>query len=120
MSQFKDQAKFMSLCEQTVDVLNEEQFKLYLTLITEEYGELLEAVKAGDRVETLDALLDIVVVASGALNSLGVDTEGAWKEVMASNFAKVDPVSGRLVRREDGKILKPDNWRAPELRKYIL
>jgi predicted HAD superfamily Cof-like phosphohydrolase len=127
---FRDQAKFMKACEQTVGESNEDQFKLYLKLIKEEYNELLEAQGLNqnldrigylpvDKVETLDALIDIMVVTVGALQSLGVDAEGAWKEVMSTNFAKIDSLTGRVRKREDGKVMKPIGWQPPELAKYI-
>jgi hypothetical protein len=126
---FRDQAKFMNACGQSVGESNKDQFNLYLGLIKEEYLELLVAqgidpstgdqVSAVDKVETLDALLDIMVVTVGALQSLGVDAEGAWKEVMSTNFAKIDSLTGQVRKREDGKILKPTGWQPPQLTKYI-
>ena len=127
---FRDQAKFMKACEQTVGESNEDQFKLYLKLIKEEYNELLEAQGLNqnldrigylpvDKVETLDALIDIMVVTVGALQSLGVDAEGAWKEVMSTNFAKIDKKTGKVIKREDGKVLKPDGWTPPDLKGYL-
>ena len=127
---FRDQAKFMKACEQTVGDSNEDQFKLYLKLIKEEYNELLEAQGLNqnldrigylpvDKVETLDALIDIMVVTVGALQSLGVDAEGAWNEVMRSNMAKIDPDTGKVRKREDGKVLKPADWTPPNLNPFI-
>lgn len=113
---FEDQRKFMRACGQTIDEFNQRQYDLYRELIREEMQELIDAQ---DRVEQLDALIDIMVVTAGALHSLGVDAPGAWKEVMRSNFAKVDPITGRVNRREDGKILKPANWEPPRLKTYI-
>jgi predicted HAD superfamily Cof-like phosphohydrolase len=116
---FRDQAKFMNACGQTVGKRNLDQFDLYLKLILEEVSELQTAVDDNDLVEQLDALIDIMVVTVGAVQSLGVDGEGAWKEVMSTNFAKIDSLTGRVRKREDGKILKPVGWRPPELSKYI-
>lgn len=116
---FRDQAKFMNACGQTVGDRNADQFDLYLKLIKEEVDELQVAVDNNDRVEQLDALIDIMVVTVGAVQSLGVDGEGAWKEVMSTNFAKIDSLTGRVRKREDGKVLKPVGWRPPELSKYI-
>jgi predicted HAD superfamily Cof-like phosphohydrolase len=100
---FRDQAKFMNACGQTVGNRNQDQFDLYLKLIQEEVEELQTAVNNNDRVEQLDALIDILVVTVGAVQSLGVDGEGAWKEVMITNFAKIDSLTGRVRKREDGK-----------------
>ena len=116
---FRDQAKFMNACGQTVGERNQEQFDLYLKLIQEEVGELQTAVDNNDLVEQLDALIDIMVVTVGAVQSLGADGEGAWKEVMSTNFAKIDSLTGRVRKREDGKVLKPLGWKPPELSKYI-
>lgn len=113
---FSDQSKFMKACGQTVGKVNQEQKQLYLKLIEEEFQELKDATTL---VDELDALIDILVVTAGALHSGGYDVEGAWKEVMNSNFAKIDPHSGRVRRREDGKILKPDGWKPPKLIDYI-
>mgnify|MGYP003350135770 CR=1 FL=1 len=85
---FNDQKKFMLACNQTVGTLNENQYNLYLNLIKEEVAELHAAVADNDRVEQLDALIDILVVTVGAIHSAGFDADGAWKEVMHSNFAK--------------------------------
>lgn len=114
-----DQKKFMVACGQTVDEYNPNQFNLYKELIGEEVGELIQAIRNNDRVEQLDALIDILVVTAGAIHSLGADGTNAWNEVMRTNFAKVDPTTGKVRRREDGKILKPENWQPPQLQSYV-
>jgi predicted HAD superfamily Cof-like phosphohydrolase len=118
-SVFEDQAKFMTACDQTVDKFNIEQLNMYLGLIKEEGDELAEAVQNKDKVETLDALIDILVVTIGTLHSLGVNAEGAWNEVMRTNFAKIDPTTGKVNKREDGKVLKPEGWQAPSLSQFV-
>jgi predicted HAD superfamily Cof-like phosphohydrolase len=119
MNPFKDQEKFMRACDQSVDRLNQDQFNLYVQLIGEETGELADAINAQDKVETLDALVDILVVTIGAIHSMGADAEGAWREVMSTNFSKIDRKTGRVRKREDGKVLKPVGWVAPELTPFL-
>ena len=116
---FLDQSRFMRACNQTVGAWNESQFNLYTKLIQEEVDELWTANAAADPKECLDALIDILVVTVGAIHSLGADGEGAWNEVMRTNFAKIDPATGRVNKREDGKVLKPEGWTAPELDQFI-
>jgi predicted HAD superfamily Cof-like phosphohydrolase len=116
---FRDQEKFMRACDQTVEEFNTDQFNLYMTLIEEECRELGDAVGQYDKVETLDALIDILVVTIGAIHSMGADAEGAWKEVMKTNFAKIDKETGKVRKREDGKVLKPVGWTPPELSPFI-
>jgi predicted HAD superfamily Cof-like phosphohydrolase len=117
---FRDQAKFMKACDQTVGgEFDEDQFNLYVTLIEEETNELADAIRAHDQVETLDALIDILVVTIGAIHSAGWDAEGAWKEVMKTNFAKIDKETGKVRKREDGKVLKPLGWTPPNLEPFV-
>ena len=127
---FRDQEKFMRACDQSVENFNQTQFKMYLKLIKEEYNELLEAQGLNqnhdrieylpvDEIETLDALIDILVVTIGAIHSMGSDAEGAWKEVMSTNFAKIDKETGKVRKREDGKVLKPVGWVSPNLESFI-
>ena len=113
---FKDVAKFHTACDQEPNLSN---YDMYLSLIEEEYEELCEAIRDNDKVEQLDALIDILVVTIGAIRTGGFDGEGAWKEVMDTNFAKIDPETGKVRKREDGKVLKPEGWKAPELAPFI-
>lgn len=115
---FRDQEKFMKACDQSVTG-DTAQFDMYVNLIQEENKELLEALAAGDEVETLDALIDILVVTIGAIHSMGADGDGAWKEVMKTNFAKIDSETGKVRKREDGKVLKPLGWVPPELAPFL-
>jgi len=113
---FKDQETFMRACDQSVGEFNEKQYELYCNLISEEFNEL---IASNTKHDDLDALIDILVVTVGAIHSLGVDAEGAWNEVMRSNLAKIDSVTGKVRKREDGKVLKPEGWTPPELAPYI-
>ncbi len=85
----------------------------------QEANELADAITAHDQVETVDALIDILVVTIGALHSIGADAEGAWKEVMKTNFAKIDRETGKVRKREDGKVLKPQGWTPPDLKPFL-
>lgn len=119
MNVFRDQEKFMRACDQTVDKFNEAQYKLYLNLMEEEWKELQVALASNDRVEQLDALLDFIVVTTGAIHSAGFNGEGGWREVMGTNFAKIDKETGKVRKREDGKVLKPVGWVPPNLEPFI-
>ena len=125
---FRDQEKFMRACDQQVDGSTDDQYQMYLSLIKEEFKELQvarglndqgEQVNPVDEDETLDALIDILVVTIGAIHSAGHDAEGAWKEVMSTNFAKIDKETGKVRKREDGKVLKPVGWVAPNLKPFL-
>lgn len=112
---FRDQEKFMRACDQTVGKFNKDQYQLYCNLIKEEFDELCDS---STKVDDLDALIDILVVTIGAIHSLGANAEGAWKEVMRTNFAKIDHETGKVRKREDGKVLKPVGWEPPNLEPF--
>jgi predicted HAD superfamily Cof-like phosphohydrolase len=116
---FRDQEKFMRACDQNCDGPPGSQFDMYCALIEEEHTELKQALADNDDVEVLDALIDILVVTIGAIHSAGWDAEGAWKEVMSTNFAKIDRDTGKVRKREDGKVLKPVGWVPPNLEPFI-
>lgn len=78
--------------------------------LDEEVRELREAV---DVVDQADAYLDIIYFAVGGLVEIGVDPNKLWQIVHNANMSKVQP-DGSVKRREDGKIVKPEGWVAPE------
>ncbi len=88
--------------------------QLRVSLIQEEAREFAEAVEAGDMIEMIDALCDLLYVTYGAAVTLGVDLEPHFAEVHRSNMAK----QGGPVR-PDGKQLKPEGWRPPRLAEIL-
>lgn len=86
-------------------------------LLREEYKEYRDGEVANDIVEIVDGLLDTIVIAWGTL--LAYVGEGkaraAAAQVARSNLSKVDGSLGPIVRREDGKLLKPEGWTPPDI-----
>ena len=115
MTAFEEQAFFMRACGQTTAVDNAAQAEMYHTLIGEEFAELGEAELVNDEVEEFDAVLDLIVVLIGYGLSRGWPMNEGWAEVIRSNMAKIDPKTGRVNKRDDGKILKPAGWTPPDL-----
>ena len=107
---------FQTACDQNP---SEENASLYRKLINEEYNEFLEAYQDKNEVEQLDACMDLIWVTLGYCHMKGYDVQGAWNEVLRSNMKKLDPKTQKVIRREDGKILKPEGWTPPDLTKFI-
>ena len=107
---------FLTACDQKP---SEDNIELYRKLINEEFNEFLEAYQANDDVEQLDGCMDMIWVILGFCHMKGYDISGAWDEVVKTNMAKVDPVTGKVRRREDGKILKPEGWKPPDMSRFI-
>jgi predicted HAD superfamily Cof-like phosphohydrolase len=66
-------------------------------------------------VEVADALADMVYIIVGTALEFGIPLDRVWDEVQRSNMAKVDPVSGRVEKRADGKVKKPQGWEGPRI-----
>jgi predicted HAD superfamily Cof-like phosphohydrolase len=116
---FTDVATFMLAGEQTVGKDNTQQAELYLNLIKEEYQELLDARQLTDDVLTIDACFDTIWVIVGYMLSRGWSCERIWDEGALSNLRKIDRKTQKILKREDGKILKPEGWQPPDFTKFI-
>jgi predicted HAD superfamily Cof-like phosphohydrolase len=95
----------------------DQQAMLYYDLVREEFYELSYAVKHFDVIETADACADLIWVIEGLCHSLGIPLQRVWDEVNRSNMSKT--IDGKLIKREDGKILKPDTYSPPEISKVL-
>lgn len=99
-------------------LIDAEDAGLRIALIAEEFNELIAAIASEDIVAIADALGDLKYVVEGAANGYGIDLEPVFLEIHRSNLEKLGP-NGFVVRREDGKILKPEGWKSPDLKSII-
>lgn len=65
-----------------------DRIALRIRLIREEAQETVEALMAGDIVEAVDGIADLIYVALGTACELGVDMAEVWEEVDRSNKSK--------------------------------
>lgn len=123
MREQTDVAIFMEACGQLVNTNpnftqeNIQQATLYMKLIREEFEELQEGFENNDIVETADACGDLIWVILGLANSLGIPMRAVWQEVATSNMSKT--VEGKVIKRDDGKILKPDTYFPPNIHRAL-
>lgn len=97
-------------------------FALQKRLINEEYYEVMSACVECESIgltkelkaELLKELADLVFVCYQMAALLGMDLDEAMDRVFKSNMSKLGP-DGKPIRREDGKVLKGDGYRPPEL-----
>ena len=115
--------------------LDYERMNMRMSLIAEEFAELMgavygpraraiieaatvEAVAAdeGERdvIEAADALADLVYVVYGMAIESGMNLDSVLAEVQASNLSKLMP-DGSVKLREDGKVLKGPNFFQPNV-----
>lgn len=119
---FTDVAMFLKACGQdypSTPSAPNDLSELYKKLIEEETKEFWEAVEQNDDAEQLDACFDMIWVIVGYMHARGWDSEAAWDEGAQSNLSKIDAKTGKVIRREDGKILKPEGWKPPNFAKFV-
>ena len=115
--------------------LERESLHMRMSLIAEEFAELVGAVYGPssrgileeaftraiavdederDLVETADALADLVYVIYGMALETGIDLPGVLAEVQRSNMSKLG-ADGRPIHRADGKVLKGPDFFGPDV-----
>jgi len=121
-SNYRDLARiFRKAMDQPLDSYTIDAAEFQLKLISEEYKELVAAVKAcatapgsqRHKEHALKELTDLLVVCFQMAECLGWDLDVAYNRVMDSNMSKL--VDGKPLKREDGKILKGPNYKPPTL-----
>jgi len=117
MSMFTDVKAFQRAFGQRVgekpEFPDENERKLRIKLLKEEFIEYMDGESSNDIIEVADALADIIYIACGTAVSYGIPLDEIFEEVHASNMAKL--VDGKVIRREDGKIQKPEGWQPPNI-----
>ena len=142
------QAEFMVACNQAIRTLKEastfhdekdrrrklQHILLGTNLINEEcVVELLQHLRfikakysydphnmiaVDELADVYDGIVDSIYVLCWLANAMGFDIDAGFEEVHRSNMAKV--IDGKVILREDGKILKPSGWKPPALRDMII
>lgn len=119
--------------------VDRERVHMRMSLIAEEFAELVGAVygqtarstiesafktavseddETRDTVETADALGDLVYVIYGMALEMGIPMNAVLKEIQASNLSKLGE-DGKPIYREDGKVLKGPNFFSPDIAKVL-
>lgn len=120
-----DVAAFHKACDIPIlnkpTIPNKDRIDLRTSLIREEYLEVLHSLIKNelDLCELSDGLADLIYVLVGTALEFGIPLERVWDAVQAANMAKVDPATGKVKKREDGKVLKPLGWVAPDINKAV-
>jgi predicted HAD superfamily Cof-like phosphohydrolase len=101
--------------QDTPCIPSDERMMVRETLIMEEFEELMRGMAHYDLTNIAQELVDLIYVAIGTALELGIPLQKVWDEVQRANMNKVDPVTGKVRKREDGKVLKPEGWQKPDV-----
>ena len=92
----------------TPRLLSPQAIEFIAEMVDDELQELREAV---DVAEQADALVDAIYYICDTAVRHGINLDRVFEIVHGANMQKV--VDGRVIRRDDGKILKPEGWKDP-------
>lgn len=107
-------------------ILDKDRFVFRSHLIEE---EMLEFADASDAYVNMpdtanipaiaQEMVDLIYVLVGLALEMGIPLDKVWDEVQTANMRKVDPSTGKVRYREDGKVLKPKDWKEPDIKKAV-
>lgn len=83
-------------------------------LLAEEAAEVAEVSVEGPLDKLAHELADVVYVAYGTALVHGIDLDEVIAEIHRANMSKLGP-DGQIARRTDGKVLKGEHYRAPDV-----
>lgn len=120
---FKKVAEFQTASDQTVNTtpsfIPNQEARLRMNLAIEEATETLDGNVELNKTEILDGLVDQLYIWLGTVNAHGMQglIPEAFNRVHSNNMTKV--VDGKVLRREDGKIIKPEGYVSVDLSDMI-
>lgn len=94
--------------------------KFRLDFLKEELNEILEGYEEQDLEKVADGLVDLVYVAIGTAELMGLPWDQLWDEVQKANMAKE-----RALKTTDSKrgsafdVVKPEGWQPPNLQQHL-
>lgn len=121
MSIFHDQAAFLEAGEKQFPTADSNELELSAVLVEEEFCEWAEeedyAIKGSSN--DIKEILDLIYVSAQYLNvRLGPDkAKELWDRLHANNMSKC--TNGKLVKRSDGKIEKPEGYEKFQIEKHL-
>jgi predicted HAD superfamily Cof-like phosphohydrolase len=100
--------------------LENKEVNLRFSLMFEENQEYHVGATKKDLVEIADALGDKLYILLGTIIAHGMQDVivDVFNEIHRSNMTKLEP-DGKVRRREDGKILKPETYERPNLKQFF-
>ncbi len=118
---FQEVKKFQTAVGQNVSEVpefpDENERVLRRKLLKEEVEEYFDGEDKDDLENVAKELADIIYIVCGTAASYGIPLDRVFNEVHRSNMEKL--VDGKVVRRDDGKILKPEGWTAPDIKSVL-
>lgn len=92
---------------------SQEERDLRVKLMKEEFNEYNKAEDNNDIVNLAVELADIIYIACGTAVTYGIPLDEVFNAIHQANMNKL--VDGKVLRRADGKIQKPEGWQPADI-----
>lgn len=90
-------------------------FKIHFSLLQQMTDLLDESLIDFDIVGASDSIVDLIYVTLGSAVAFGIPHDELFTAVHENNMTKVDPTTGKCIRNEAGKIMKPEGYQPVDL-----
>lgn len=101
-------------------ILPEEEMKVKIGHLYEEYEELVKAYQRKDIYEISDSIIDMIYVAAGLLNLMNMPAQALWNDVHVRNMNKVRASKDNVGKRGSTfDVIKPEGWAPPRGKEII-
>lgn len=105
--------EFTKACSENLPEIPNEMTPSDILFIKEMVNDELDELEVAKTIgEQADALVDAVIYIFDMANRKGINLMPIFDIVHNANMKKV--VNGKVIRRPDGKILKPEGWQKPD------
>lgn len=110
--------QILGITQRYVDQQSIEEFGLTFVQLDEELNELSEARNNSNLVEQIDALIDLIYFAQGALYKMGINAKMYSAIFNAVHDCNMTKKKGKSHRENHGETdaVKPEYWRPPNER----
>lgn len=129
MSNFEDvqtfHEKFGVQVPEKPQLLDSDTYNFRLKFLQEELQEFINAQYHEDLATAADSLIDLVYVAIGTADMMGIGNEcwqEMWEEVQRANMSKERSTGSddsRSIRSHSLDVVKPEGWTPPDLESII-
>ena len=109
----------LGIAQRPMDMLADAEYDITVKCLHEEIGEFTEAHQSGDYIKSVDALVDLMYFATGALYKMGLTPDKINAIQSAVHQANMEKKLGVVAKRGDGSAadaVKPEGWISPEAR----
>lgn len=101
-------------------ILPEEEMKVKIGHLYEEYEELVKTYQRKDIYEISDSIIDMIYVAAGLLNLMNMPAQALWNDVHVRNMNKVRASKDNVGKRGSTfDVIKPEGWAPPRGKEII-